>query len=347
MLGAILLAASWLWMGCATSRSGPAGESPDSSFRRTFGLPLSDTREGVVEATSLLGRPLVRPAPDEETRARLQANLDEAWERLRSDMGDELGWVWLGRRLAYLGRYGDAIAVYSEGLRRHPDSHRLRRHRGHRYITTRMPDLAIADLREAERIVTEARIPDEVEPDGAPNELGIPLTTTHSNIYYHLALAHYLKGDYAEALAVHERGAAFGGDNDDQRVSRGYWVYRTLRELGRREDADVVLRGVLAADPEVIENHAYLAALRAYASGDLRGAKGTGDGVQDATLLYGLAAEIWADGRETEARTLMTEMVLRGEPWAAFGFIAAEARLSPAGGLQAAHPARESHETPR
>ena len=45
--------------------------------------------------------------------------------------------IWFGRRLAYLYHYKDAIRVYTEGLATHPDSYRLLRHRGHRYISIR------------------------------------------------------------------------------------------------------------------------------------------------------------------------------------------------------------------
>ena len=43
-------------------------------------------------------------------------------------------------------------------------------------------------------------LPDEVEPDGLPNAQNIPTGTLQFNIFYHLGLAHYLKGDLAAAL---------------------------------------------------------------------------------------------------------------------------------------------------
>jgi tetratricopeptide (TPR) repeat protein len=306
-------------VGCTLT--GPEAEPASLSIQR------EDRRAGVAEARSLLGTPLVRPAFDDETRARLQSDLDAAWNAWHAAPTEEMSFVWLGRRLAYLGRYNDAIAVFTAGLETHPGSYRLRRHRGHRHITTRRFDLAIADLREAERIAIEGGIPDQTEPDGAPNELNIPLTTTHSNISYHLALAHYLSGDFEEALAVHRRNERFGGGNDDQRVSRAYWVYRALRELGRDTEARAVLEDALATDPTVIENYAYLAALRAYEAGGPYAADDP-DGIPGATLAFGLAAELRADGRHAEARAMMQRIVDAGQPWAAFGFIAAEATLA-------------------
>ena len=74
----------------------------------------------VVEARSLLGRDLVAPEPEAEFRARQEALLAEASERLRRDPGDLDARIWVGRRTAYLGRYREAIQIYSEGVARDP-----------------------------------------------------------------------------------------------------------------------------------------------------------------------------------------------------------------------------------
>ncbi|MCA9299888.1 MAG: tetratricopeptide repeat protein, partial [Phycisphaerales bacterium] len=105
---------------------------------------------------------------DDATRARLEANLDEAWRAHDADPSDEMATIWLGRRLAYLGRYDEAIRTFTAGLEDHPDSYRLLRHRGHRYLTTRRFDEAVADLERARGLIEG--VPDAVEPDGAPNE---------------------------------------------------------------------------------------------------------------------------------------------------------------------------------
>ncbi len=61
--------------------------------------------------------------------------------------------VWLGRRTAYLGDYKKAIAIYTEGIEKHPEDPRMYRHRGHRYITTRQLDLAIQDFEKAVTLI--------------------------------------------------------------------------------------------------------------------------------------------------------------------------------------------------
>ena len=76
----------------------------------------------------------------------------------------------MGRRLGYLWRYQDAIAMFSKGDRAHPNNPKLYRHRGHRYITVRQFDRAIADFEKATTLIKGT--PDEIEPDGAPNPTG-------------------------------------------------------------------------------------------------------------------------------------------------------------------------------
>src|SRR5439155_9844842 len=146
-----------------------------------------------VEAISLLGKPLTSPplAPDvqkkrEEELAQAQRDFDA-----NPDSADAI--IWLGRRTAYLGRYREAIGIFSEGIRKHPDDARMYRHRGHRYITVRRFRDAVKDLEFAALLIRGK--PDEVEPDGQPNARNIPLGSLQSNIFYHLGLAYYLSGD--------------------------------------------------------------------------------------------------------------------------------------------------------
>lgn len=82
------------------------------------------------EAHSLFGEPLYAPAIPAEQRAKLDSNLVKAQADYRQNPKDEEHIIWLGRRLAYLWRYREAIEVFSKGITLHPKSHRLLRHRG-------------------------------------------------------------------------------------------------------------------------------------------------------------------------------------------------------------------------
>ena len=117
--------------------------------------------------------------------------------RGRRDRNDADALIWLGRRTAYLGRYREAIQIFSDGIARHPTDARMLRHRGHRYLTVRELDRAIVDFEKAVELM--AGQPDAIEPDGLPNARNIATGTLHSNVWYHLALGYYLQGDFSRA----------------------------------------------------------------------------------------------------------------------------------------------------
>lgn len=134
------------------------GGTPADDGRRA-GDPVADTiPTAAPEATSLLGAPLYPAVPTAEHLAELNANIESA--RAAHEVNpDEGTLIWLGRRIAYAGRFGDAVAIYSNGLQMYPDSYRLRRHRGHRFISLRRFDDAIADLEVATRLAMSADLP--------------------------------------------------------------------------------------------------------------------------------------------------------------------------------------------
>ena len=278
-----------------------------------------------VEATSLLGKPLISPPPAEAVRARMDADLASARAALEKAPNDADALIWVGRRTAYLGRFRDAIAVFSDGVKRFPRDARFYRHRGHRYITVREFDRAIADLERAASLT--AGQPDQVEPDGQPNPRGVPLTTLQSNIRYHLALAYYLKGDFAKAAPVWQQ-ARDTVRNPDNLVSATHWLYLTLRRLGRTDEATKALDAI-TPNLDVIENGGYHSLCLLY-KGERPVAdvlKAAGGGPSGAAVLYGVSAWLLVTGRQTEAESLWRGLV-NGAEWAPFGVIAAEAELA-------------------
>jgi tetratricopeptide (TPR) repeat protein len=278
------------------------------------------------EATSLFGRPLVSASPAGEEKARLEANLAAAQAAYDRDRESADAAIWLGRRLAYLGRFRNAIDTYSQGIERHPNEPRLYRHRGHRYITIRKFDLAIADLRRAAQLTSGK--PDEIEPDGAPNKAGIPRSTLQSNIWYHLGLAYYLANDFEHALEAYREGMKVSRVNDDMMVATSDWLYMTLRRLKRDTEARQILDPI-REQMDVLENGAYHARLLMYKglrSPDSVLNLNTADDVQIATQGYGVGNWHLVNGDAKKAREVF-ERVLAGKAWAAFGYIAAEADL--------------------
>jgi tetratricopeptide (TPR) repeat protein len=281
--------------------------------------------QGLPEATSLLGKPLISPPAPDTVRARLEADLTAARAALERAPDDADARIWVGRRLAYLGRYRDAIASFTEGVQRFPKDARFLRHRGHRYITVCEFDKAVADLERAEALAAGA--PDQIEPDGQPNARNIPLTTLHSNIRYHLALAYYLKGDFAKAAPVWQR-ARDAVRNPDNLVSATHWLYLTLRRQGRADEATRALEAIVPG-LDVVENGGYYSLCQLYkgmrTADDVQKAAGTGS--SGAAVIYGVA--VWHDinGRAADANALRKQLV-DGPEWAPFGVIAAEADLA-------------------
>jgi tetratricopeptide (TPR) repeat protein len=286
--------------------------------------PSRDAR--AVEATSLLGEPLTRPEIPDETRARYEQALTAARREYEADSNSVDAIIWLGRRTAYLGRFREAIDIYRRGIRLHPGDARLYRHRGHRYITLRDFDRAIQDFEQAAALV--AGRADEVEPDGLPNARNIPTSTLQTNIWYHLGLAHYLKGDFARALDAY-RVCMSVSTNPDMLVATSHWLYMTLRRLGRDAEAARVLKPIVRG-LDVIENGAYHRLLLMYKGEiplDSLLSATSSAALDDVTTAYGVGAWYLYNGDVTRAREIFTRIVGTGN-WAAFGAIAAEAELA-------------------
>jgi dienelactone hydrolase len=290
--------------------------------------PVETKPAPAPEAKSLLGRPLFPPPIDEKQKKTLEEDLARAEAAYAKDPGDADNILWLGRRLAYLSRYREAISVFSRGVERFPEDIRFLRHRGHRYITVRELDLAIADLQKAEDLIASRGLADTPEPDGTPTPSGLPSSTTHFNVYYHLGLAHYLKGEYAPAETAWRSCLRAAAGSEAGEISASRWLYAALRHLGRKEEATALLAPVTRAAAGA-GSSPYRDLLLFY-----KGEKTAdellahaGGGLDLATVGYGVADFWLVNGEATRARALL-EDVVRGPQWAGFGTIAAEAELA-------------------
>lgn len=233
--------------------------------------------------------------------------------------------IWFGRRTAYAGRYEEAIDIFTRGITKHPGDARMYRHRGHRYLTVRQFDKAVADFERAAALV-EGK-PDEVEPDGLPNARNIPTSTLQTNIYYHLGLAHYVSHRFERALEAYERCLALS-KNADMQVATRHWLYMTLRRLGRTEAAAAVVEPV-GPGMDIIENGAYYRLLLMYRGHETPDAvlKAASEGLDRATLGYGVGNWFLYNGDPARAASVFKDVLAAGQP-ASFGAIAAEADLA-------------------
>ncbi|MEO1083496.1 MAG: tetratricopeptide repeat protein [Acidobacteriota bacterium] len=283
-----------------------------------------------VEALSLLGEALERPRLDAALRAEMESEL----AALAVADGDVDALIWRGRRLAYLGRYRDAIDHYTEALAAHSDDARLLRHRGHRYLTVRRIRLAIADFERAAALI-DGR-PDVIEPDGLPNVRNEPRSTLGTNVYYHLGIGHTLGHDWTAAVDAYRRCLELS-TNDDMRVATIYWLVLALaRADGASTSAEI--RELLAAvtpDLDIIENHDYHRLLLGF-KGELDLddvlAEARARGPQSAaTVGYGVGAWRLVKGDGSDGPAAAREVwraVVEGEAWPSFGHLAAEAELA-------------------
>jgi len=280
-----------------------------------------------AEAISLLGDTLRTPQIDSADFDSLNNRLIKAVMDYRVDPEETESIIWLGRRTAYIGEYREALRIFTEGVYKQPEDPQLYRHRGHRYITLRKFDLALADFKSAEDQMRN--VPDQVEPDGLPNEAGIPTSTLKSNVWYHQGLAHYLKGDFASAAESYRKAESLEL-SDDMRIAFLYWHYMALKRDGNDMEAGALLQDV-NSEIELLENDAYLNLLLVF--------KGvfepdhlleTGaDALQNATLAYGIGNWHYVNGRAERAYEIWQNLY---DPeisqWPSFGFIAAEAELA-------------------
>jgi tetratricopeptide (TPR) repeat protein len=260
-------------------------------------------------------------------RQRLEAQLEKARTEQQASPGDADALIWLGRRQAYLGLYHDAIDTYGEGLRLHPEDARFLRHRGHRWITLRCFDKAVDDLARAAKLV-EGR-PDQVEPDGMPNEKNIPTSTLQSNIWYHLGLAHYLKGDYSNAVKAY-RSCLKVSKNNDMYVATANWYHLALRKAGKKKAAARFLK-TIDPDMTLIENEDYLAILRLYIDQTepekaLQGLKERRE-LSSASYGYGLGEYLLSRGDIKGAKEVFSRITADAANWGSFGYMAAERAL--------------------
>ena len=268
-----------------------------------------------------------RPPPpiSADARAEMETKLKEAQAEYEANPNSADALIWVGRRLAYLGRFYDAIETYNKGIELFPTDARFFRHRGHRWITVRQFGHAIADLTTASKLVKGK--PDQIEPDGQPNARNIPTSTLQFNIWYHLGLAYYLHGWNQSALDAYRKCLKVS-KSPDRLVATTHWLYMTLRRMDRNAEADKVLRPITEG-MEVIENTSYYRLLLMYkgilpAESLLEEAEG--DGAASHSLLYGIGNWHLYNGRREQAAGIFRKIVSSPQ-WTSFGFIAAEVDL--------------------
>jgi tetratricopeptide (TPR) repeat protein len=277
-----------------------------------------------VKAQETCATPL-KPSFNATVEEDLKTKLAQAKQDHEKDPTNGEAIIWYGRRTAYLGNYEEAIQIFTKGIELHPQDARMYRHRGHRYITLRCFDKAIADFESAARLVKGKK--DEVEPDGMPNAQNIPTSTLQSNIWYHLGLAYYLKADFAKAVTAFKNGLKVSA-NADMYVATANWLNLSLLRAGNKSESKKLLKSI-SKDIKLIENEDYLKILLLYKDDAPCSILSENDQIQSlssATLEFGKGSYCLLKGNKQHAKTIF-QKIINGNQWASFAYIAAEQEL--------------------
>jgi tetratricopeptide (TPR) repeat protein len=279
------------------------------------GAQAKSMAEPGLQTYSLFGEPLL--AMDDTTGA-----IAEADAQLSEAPDDVELLIAAGRVRRNFWQYRDAMDLYSRAIEVAPDDWRPWRFRGHRHISVREFDRAIADLEKARE-----------------------LAPFNWDVAYHLGLAYFLAGrftdasdeylrclgmaDDPEAISAQDEGFRSCSQNrgdPDSRIAMTEWAVRAAKRVGR----DEVVRELLSTvEPglEIGENLPYYHDLLFY-RGDMSAEElfAPDAPYRRETVGYGVANWWIATGDTARAVTLLEELV--EDPWwPGFGRISAEAEL--------------------
>lgn len=280
-----------------------------SSYLAVLSLAIGGTGAHMALADeniseTLIGTPITAPAWSEETKARLEKDLEIAQAVMEIAPEREDSHIWLGRRLGYLARNGEAVDVFTEGLEQFPDSYKLLRFRGRHLARNRAFERAVADYSRAAELVEE--IQDSFEPDGIINVRHQYLGTYRSNIHYYLGQTSWAIGDYQATFDGMSRAASEPlVQHDDRRVATGFWQYLALRKMGRHDEAAAVVADI-PEGLELVENFDYYDGLRFF-----KGTLSEDELVPRAGLnaMFAVAMVNLIEGRTSKATDMLRDLV--------------------------------------
>ncbi|CAN5268722.1 hypothetical protein BH09GEM1_BH09GEM1_26270 [soil metagenome] len=197
----------------------------------------------------------------------------------------------------------EAVQTFTRALTVAPSDPMLYRWRGHRNLSVRNFDAAMADLTR-----------------------GYALDSLNYGTLYHLGVLRFVRGDFNAAADAFRRAQPRAPDAGELAGATD-WLWMSLQRAGRGAEATAML----ARHPDSLATTvAYARRLKLYrgeiAPEALITAADTGD-VDLATLRFGLGNWYLVKGDSTRARAMFQRSIASGG-WPAFGFIASETELA-------------------
>ena len=211
-------------------------------------------------------------------------------------------YIALGTAQAGARQMQEAVRTFTRALAIAPNDPILWRWRGHRNLSVRNFDQAMADLTH-----------------------GYGMDSTVYGILYHLGVLRFVRGDFNAAADAFRRAQPLAPDAGELAGSTD-WRWMSLMRAGRATEA----AAMLARRPDSLPTTAaYAKRLKMYRGEitpeQLITTADTSD-IELATLAYGLGNWYMVHGDTAKARTAFERSVKSGG-WPAFGFIAAEEEL--------------------
>lgn len=291
----------------------------------------------VLQGKSLLGEPMYTAGPNPvnvgptEKLLRASAEAKAAYES--NPTIDSA--TWYGRVLSYQGLMREAIQVYSDGLKKYPDSPKLLRHRAHRYFNLREFDKSIEDgLRAAVLYEGQPLEREKLGPDYFPSTPDV----VQFYLYYHLGHAYYAKHHYDDAAKwfSKSREVAAGATDPSLVTASTYWEYLSRVRGLHYDEASALLDGYqmnLIDLRDNVESNNYFDGIQLfknmrepttfYDTKDTGKAFSTADGMSSSTA-YSLANYYLTRGETDKAKEFLRK-AMDIETWSFFARVQGEA----------------------
>jgi tetratricopeptide (TPR) repeat protein len=208
------------------------------------------------------------------------------------------------RALARLARHAESVEECTKVLQLNPNHVIALRDRGHYFINLHRAADGIPDLARAEQLEKKDR-----------------------DLYYHLALAYYIAGDFARAVPAWQSCMDLARD-DDNAIACAAWLYPSLVRAGRAADAKKLLER-FTPETKPKENTAYFDRLMLFKGiakeEDVAKTMEAG-GVSTPTVAYSIGVWHLLEGRTDRAKEYF-QKAANAEIKYAFGAVAAAAEL--------------------